>query len=752
MTPRCRIAPSPTGPLHIGTARTALFNFLFARQHGGTFILRLEDTDQARSTLAYERDILDGLHWLGLEWDEGPEVAGQPARGPYGPYRQSERTALYAAAIDHLLAEDRAYPCFCTTDELAADREAQQKAKQDAAYVGRCASLTQDERAARRAEGRPAVIRFRVGSERVEFDDLVRGHVGIDTSALGGDLVIARSDGSPLYHFVVVVDDIEMRISHVIRGEDHLSNTPKHVLLFRALGAEPPVFAHLPLILNPDRSKMSKRKSQTAIDAYRRQGYVREAIVNHLALLGWSSGSDEEVFSMEDLVAGFDLGRVQPSGAIFDLARLDWLNGQWIRRLPPDELTERALPFLADSLATEAAPGRPARIADRGRPRAAAAHGDRAPATPRRHRPDARLRLRRGPRRGSGTAGSQALGRRHHGRGPGGCAGDHRGHRRGQLRGRRAGAAAAGPLRGAGLESRRPLHGHPRGRHRPHGHATALRHHGGHRLRAQPGPPQGGRGTPSGPRPGRPGGERVMTRTVLVVDDEPTLRETLAEAMRADGLRVMTAADGREALERFRSDPPDLVLLDLMLPQLSGIEVCRILRRESAVPIIMLTAKDSEIDKVVGLELGADDYVTKPFSLRELLARIRAQLRRLDTATTGSGAEPDAPRLGHEPLRLGAVTIDLAGHRLMRDGKALPIKPKAFELLSFLVRNPGQVFSRDQLLERVWGYDYAGETRTVDVHVHWLRSAIEADPSQPRYLQTIRGTGYVLRLPVRDDG
>ena len=361
MTPRCRIAPSPTGPLHIGTARTALFNVLFARQHGGTFILRLEDTDQARSTLAYERDILDGLHWLGLEWDEGPEVAGQPARGPYGPYRQSERTALYTAAIDRLLAADKAYPCFCSAEELAADREAQQAARQDPAYVGRCAGLTEEEREARRAEGRPAVIRFRVGSERVEFDDLVRGHVGIDTSALGGDLVIARSDGSPLYHFVVVVDDIEMRISHVIRGEDHLSNTPKHVLLFRALGAEPPVFAHLPLILNPDRSKMSKRKSQTAIDAYRRQGYIREAIVNHLALLGWSSGSDEEVFSMEDLVARFDLGRVQPSGAIFDLARLDWLNGQWIRRLPADELTERALPFLADSLAAEAAAGRATR-------------------------------------------------------------------------------------------------------------------------------------------------------------------------------------------------------------------------------------------------------------------------------------------------------------------------------------------------------------------------------------------------------
>ncbi|HZW01906.1 MAG TPA: response regulator transcription factor [Candidatus Deferrimicrobium sp.] len=236
-----------------------------------------------------------------------------------------------------------------------------------------------------------------------------------------------------------------------------------------------------------------------------------------------------------------------------------------------------------------------------------------------------------------------------------------------------------------------------------------------------------------------------MTRTVLIVDDEPTLRETLAEALEADGLRVITAADGREALERFRADPPDLVLLDLMLPQVSGIEVCRIMRRESAVPIIMLTAKDSEIDKVVGLELGADDYVTKPFSLRELLARIRSQLRRLESQALPAGGQ--TPSAGAEPLRLGAVTIDLAGHRLLRDGQALPIKPKAFELLSFLVRNPGQVFSRDQLLEKVWGYDYAGETRTVDVHVHWLRSAIEADPSQPRYLQTIRGTGYVLRLP-----
>ena len=242
-----------------------------------------------------------------------------------------------------------------------------------------------------------------------------------------------------------------------------------------------------------------------------------------------------------------------------------------------------------------------------------------------------------------------------------------------------------------------------------------------------------------------------MARTILVVDDEPTLRETLAEALEQDGLRVVTAADGVEALETFRAESPDLVLLDLMLPRMSGIEVCRVIRRESGVPVIMLTAKDGEIDKVVGLELGADDYVTKPFSLRELMARIRTQLRRLDAAASkGSGATVTT----HAKLVvLGAVTIDLAGHRLLRDGADLAVKPKAFELLTFLVRNPGQVFSRDQLLEKVWGYDYAGETRTVDVHVHWLRSAIEVDPSQPHYLQTVRGVGYVLRLPgERDPG
>jgi DNA-binding response OmpR family regulator len=231
-----------------------------------------------------------------------------------------------------------------------------------------------------------------------------------------------------------------------------------------------------------------------------------------------------------------------------------------------------------------------------------------------------------------------------------------------------------------------------------------------------------------------------MARRILVVDDERTLRETLAEALEQDGLDVVTAADGAEALQQFRATSPDLMLLDLMLPGISGIEVCRIVRRESSLPIIMLTAKDGEIDKVVGLELGADDYVTKPFSLRELMARIRAQLRRLDSAVDAAAVPP-------EPITLGNVTVDLAGHRLLRDGSEIPVKPKAFDLLTFFVRNRGQVFSRDQLLEKVWGYDFGGETRTVDVHVHWLRSAIEPDPHDPVYLRTVRGVGYVLRTP-----
>ena len=349
---RVRIAPSPTGPLHLGTARTALFNFLFARHVGGTFIFRLEDTDQARSTVEFERDILDGMHWLGMTWDEGPGIGDEPERGAYGPYRQMLRMARYTEAADRLLAEDKAYHCYCSPPELDAERKRQEAAHLPARYNGCCAHLSPAERVAFEAEGRKPVVRFRIPLGRtIAFDDIVRGHVEIDTDALGGDLVILRADGTPLYHFTVAVDDAAMAITHVIRGEDHLSNTPKHILLFEALGANVPRFAHLPLILNPDRSKMSKRKSQTAVADYRAQGFIPEAFVNYLSLLGWSTGTEEEVLSMAELIERFDLSTVNRAGAIFDRGRLEWLNGQWIRRLPPADLDDRLRPFLELELA-----------------------------------------------------------------------------------------------------------------------------------------------------------------------------------------------------------------------------------------------------------------------------------------------------------------------------------------------------------------------------------------------------------------
>jgi glutamyl-tRNA synthetase len=262
-----------------------------------------------------------------------------------------QRLPSYAAAAERLLAEDRAYPCYCPPELLEADRKAQEAAKLPPKYVGRCANLTADERAANEAEGRRGALRFRVGEGVVAFDDIVRGHVEIDVSNLGGDFVIVRGDGNPLYHFCVVVDDAAMAITDVIRGEDHLSNTPKHILLFRALGYPVPRFAHLPLILNPDRSKMSKRKSQTAVSDYIEQGFIREALVNYLALLGWSTGTEEEVLSIDEIVERFDIGAVHKGGAVFDRERLEWLNGQWIRRLEPSDLVDRLRPFLEADLA-----------------------------------------------------------------------------------------------------------------------------------------------------------------------------------------------------------------------------------------------------------------------------------------------------------------------------------------------------------------------------------------------------------------
>ncbi len=349
---RVRIAPSPTGPLHIGTARTALFNYLFARHTGGTFLLRLEDTDVARSTAAFEKDILDGLHWLGITWDEGPGVAGLEEAGSYAPYRQMQRLDTYAAVAGRLLAADLAYRCYCTPDELDADRRAQETARLPPRYIGRCATLTPADRAAREADGRRSAVRFRVREGVVGWNDLVRDRVEIDTSNLGGDFVIVRADGNPLYHFTVVVDDAAMQISHVIRGEDHVSNTPKHILLFEALGYAVPVFGHLPLILNPDGTKMSKRKSQTAVADYIAQGFTREALVNYFAFLGWSPGTEEEVFDLAGLAERFDLDKVQKGGARFDRERLEWLNGQWIRRLDDEDLIGRLLPFLEAAAAT----------------------------------------------------------------------------------------------------------------------------------------------------------------------------------------------------------------------------------------------------------------------------------------------------------------------------------------------------------------------------------------------------------------
>jgi glutamyl-tRNA synthetase len=337
---RVRMAPSPTGPLHIGTARTSLYNYLAARHADGTYVLRIEDTDAARSSDEFERDIIDNLHWLGISWDEGPQVAGGEDIGPFGPYRQSGRSELYAREADRLLESGQAYRCWCTPEELEAVRREQGAARQPPRYNRRCLNLTDAERAAFEAEGRPSVIRFRVEPETVRFDDLVRGEVEFD-NALLGDFVIVRSDGVPLYHFAVVVDDEAMQITDVIRGEDHLSNTPKHVALIRALGYREPRFGHIPLILNTDRSKMSKRKSQMAISAYREEGYLPETLVNFLAFLGWSPGTEEEIFTLDELADRFEIGKVHHGGAVFDKDRLDHLNGVYIRSLADEQLALR---------------------------------------------------------------------------------------------------------------------------------------------------------------------------------------------------------------------------------------------------------------------------------------------------------------------------------------------------------------------------------------------------------------------------
>ena len=343
MAPRVRFAPSPTGYLHVGGARTALFNWLFARRTGGAFVLRIEDTDVERSSAEMLQGILDGLSWLGLDWDEGPKIGG-----PYGPYCQSERLDRYRAAAERLIASGRAYYCYCTPAELNAKREAAEQAGGAWRYDRTCSALTPAEMAARESAGLARGVRFRVPGAVMHFDDLVHGRIEFDGSTIE-DFVILRSDGHPTYHLSVVADDVEMGITHVIRGDDHIPNTPKQLLLYDALGAGTvPQFAHVPLILGPDKKRLSKRHGATSVTEYRRLGYLPEGMVNFLALLGWSPGSgDRELFTRDDLVAAFDLGGISGGNAVFNVEKLDWFNQQHILLLAANELAKRLQPLFA---------------------------------------------------------------------------------------------------------------------------------------------------------------------------------------------------------------------------------------------------------------------------------------------------------------------------------------------------------------------------------------------------------------------
>ena len=338
MTVRVRIAPSPTGNLHIGTARTAVFNWLFARHHGGTFILRIEDTDLERSRPEYTENIMTGLRWLGLNWDEGP-------------FYQSQRLDLYQKAVQQLLDQGLAYRCYTTSEELEALREAQKAKGEAPRYDNRHRHLTPEQEAEFKAQGRNFVIRFKIDDDReIVWNDLVRGKVAWKGSDLGGDMVIARASedgiGQPLYNFVVVVDDIDMQITHVIRGEDHIANTAKQILLYEALGAKIPEFAHAPLILNMEGRKLSKRDGVTSISDFQKMGFTSEGLVNYMTLLGWSApDSTQEIFTLEAAAKEFSFERVNKAGAKFDWAKLDWLNSQYIHNTPVDKLTDLLIPY-----------------------------------------------------------------------------------------------------------------------------------------------------------------------------------------------------------------------------------------------------------------------------------------------------------------------------------------------------------------------------------------------------------------------
>jgi len=340
---RTRFAPAPTGLLHIGSTRTCLFNFLFTKKHHGRLILRIEDTDAKRSKLKYEKDIIDSLKWLGIEWEEGPDIGGN-----CGPYRQSKKREVYAKYLKKLLAEKKAYFCFCSQEDLEARRQYLMSIGQAPIYDGKCATLSKKEVKKNLAEGKKFVIRFKTPSKNIVFEDQVREKIEFDTSLIG-DFSIARDLDSPLYNFACAIDDFEMKISHVIRGEDHISNTPKQILLQEALSFPTPKYAHLPLILGPDRSKLSKRHGAVAVSEYKKMGYLPEALVNFIAFLGWNPGTEREIYSMPSLIKDFSLERVKKGGALFNIKRLDFLNAFYIRQRPIEKLTKECLPYLIEA-------------------------------------------------------------------------------------------------------------------------------------------------------------------------------------------------------------------------------------------------------------------------------------------------------------------------------------------------------------------------------------------------------------------
>lgn len=342
-TVRVRFAPSPTGNLHVGGARTALFNWLYARGENGKFILRVEDTDTARSTRESEEAMVRDLKWLGLDWDEGPDIGGD-----YGPYRQSERTQIYKQLADKLIADGYAYPCFCTDEELKKMKEEQEAKKLDPVYMGKWKNATPEEVQEMFDKGVPYTYRFRVPqNERIEIDDTVRGKVSWDTNTLG-DFVLLRSNGMPVYNFCVAVDDATMGITHVLRAEEHLPNTLRQVLVYKALGFPMPTFAHVSLILAPDKSKLSKRHGATSVGQFKEQGYLSKTMVNYLSLLGWNEGTDQEIYERDELVKKFSIDRITKSAAVFDKVKLSWMNGQHLRALPEDE----RVPMIGEALVT----------------------------------------------------------------------------------------------------------------------------------------------------------------------------------------------------------------------------------------------------------------------------------------------------------------------------------------------------------------------------------------------------------------